>query len=368
MFSLAVFGIQPREAPLAGYLLARAALHRKIEGAVLENLRAGHESVQEVSDLLPLGRANVREDFQKAKSQRTLQRHLASLELRKTLVSGIRLPDGTVPAEEYYPLAAATSQYAKTGVCHSYATNTTALHGAKLAGMPDKRAIVAQTAHATIDHVWSEMLPLGKGRDGKPILHGEDVIMDGWCREGLAVLREDSRFAALDKDGQGDHLIHEDLLDHRSGPEALASVKRYKARIEESGSLQQEFHAELHNLVATRTEVNVADLWTAQPSCHADFRQEAGTALHQDAKHPDARGPAPGKGAGMRGGDPVARRAKQATLIEIQAVGVARSLGSNIRGALAEAPGILAAAREMFPRPDSEGEGFLSRLSAFFMG
>jgi hypothetical protein len=59
-------------------------------------------------------------------------------------------------------------------------------------------------------------------------------------------------------------------------------------------------------------------------------------------------------------------QAKHASLAEIQAVGVARSLGSNIRGAKAEAPEIIAAAKEMIPRPTPKRKPFLSRLSAYF--
>ncbi|HLP42153.1 MAG TPA: hypothetical protein VK465_11640 [Fibrobacteria bacterium] len=57
----AVPGMKPKETPLAGYLMARAAMHHKVEGQDLKNLRAGNASVQEVNDLLPLALgANIR--------------------------------------------------------------------------------------------------------------------------------------------------------------------------------------------------------------------------------------------------------------------------------------------------------------------
>jgi hypothetical protein len=357
-----VSGMRPKEAALAGYLMARAALHRKIEGPVLKNLRAGHESVQEVSELLPLGRANVREDFRKTRGQRALERHLASVKLRDIMDKKFMPPDGATTVEAYSPLAAATSQYATSGVCHSYATNTTPLHAAKLAGMRDKRAIVAQANHGTVDHVWAEMISHGRGRDGKPILHGEDVIMDGWCKENVAILREDCEFARQyeAKKGHENRLSHHNLLDHKTGPEAWAMVEQFKARIEESASLQQEFHSELHRLVTSPDQFEVTDLWIPQPIFHEDFREQAGAALRQEVRYPG-----PGKGARVRGTDPAARRFKHGSLAEIQAVGVARSLGSNIGGAVADAPGILAAARELFPPPKSKSEKLLSRLSEF---
>ncbi|HLP43441.1 MAG TPA: hypothetical protein VK465_18200 [Fibrobacteria bacterium] len=55
-------------------------------------------------------------------------------------------------------------------------------------------------------------------------------------------------------------------------------------------------------------------------------------------------------GSDIQGAKPDEQRKRPALLAEIQAVGVARSLGSNIRGAKAEAPGIIVSAKEMFPR------------------
>ena len=384
-------GMKPREAALVGYLMARAAMRRPIDNTPdikweidrsaprqpggkakltgknikrtdgLNHLRAGHETVQEVSDLMPLGRANVREDLEKAKSACSFQRHKVSRRLRGPLEVMHGYRPGTMFGNDFAQLTAAISQYAQTGVCGSYATNTTAWHGAKLAGMKDERAIVAQARDANVDHVWSEMIPQGKGGDGKPILHGDDVIMDGWCKENLAVLREDSTFAALDEHGRGRHLSHDHILDPRSGPEALAKVNQFKARIEESRDLQNMFHSDLMRVVAAGTKPPEDNLWDATTVFHEDFREQAAAALHNDAMHPE-----PGKYGHIPGPDPVWNRAKHASLVEIQAVGVARSLGANIRGAKPEAPVIIASAREMFPRPEPESESILARLSALF--
>jgi hypothetical protein len=258
-------------------------------------------------------------------------------------------------------MAAAAGQYALTGTCFFYATSTAPLHAAKLAGLGDERAIVAQSKHATIDHVWCEVLPRGKREDGQPILHGEDVILDGWCQEKLAVLREDSHFARLGQDGNGDHLSHAHLLDHRSGAKAWENVEMFKAQIDGSRALRFVFHDQLENLVAEGVEVEEKCLWDAQSVFHEDFREAAIAALHKD----DGK-PAPGMYGFIPGVDPLANRAKRAAVPEIQAVGVARSLGADIRGAVAEAPRIIASAREMFPRPESKNEGFLARISAFF--
>jgi hypothetical protein len=303
--------------------------------------------VREVSDLLPLGRANVREDLAKAEGEHLYLRVAATYKLQNALEAAQEYPPGkSIPQDDFSLITAATSQYAKTGVCHAYAVSATALHAAKLAGMQDERAIVAHSNRSDIDHVWSEMMPRGKGTDGKPLLHGEDVIMDGWCEENLAVLREDSHFARLDQDGNGNHLEHGFLLDHRSGPTALDRMEKFKAQIEESVPLQRTFHDDLERGIARGAEPDDDCLWHAQSVFHEGFRRQAGVALHKDTGIP-----APGTGASVPDADPVSIRAKRASLAEIRAVGVARSLNSNIRGAVAEAPGMIASAREMFPKP-----------------
>jgi hypothetical protein len=356
-----VSGMRPKEANLGAYLLARAATQQKIEGPVLENLRAGHTSVQEVDALLPLGRANVREDLAKMRSERPLQRHQASRRLRWAMEEMHGYRRGTMVGDENSRLTAATSQYAKAGVCLSYASNTTALHGAKLPGMKDEGAIVAQARHEGFDHVWSEYIPGGKGANGKPVLHREDVIMDGWCDENIAILREDGNFAELDRNGRGRHLSHDHLLDHQTGPQALARVNQFKAQIEGSQSLQNTFHSHLMHLVAEGSKEPKHGLWNATTIFNDDFRDRATDALHPEK-------PLPGDGVGTRDAGSVAVRFGHTVLLDMHAVGVARSLGANIRGALAEAPVITASARAMFPLPEPENESVLSRLSAYLWG
>jgi hypothetical protein len=352
--------LKPKEKSLGAYLLARAALHRKIEGPVLENLRAGHETVQEVSDFFPLGRSNVREDLRKTKGEHTPLRTVAAYNLQKALMARQRYPRGMeVPDNDVYQTCAASGQYAKTGVCFDYATNTTPLHAAKLNGMQAMGAVVAQAKHSTIDHVWSEMLPHGMSQAGEPVLHGEDVIMDGWCKERLAVLRDDSKFARLDEHGNGDHLSHAHVLDHESGPKALAKVEMFKTQIEASRALRYAFQHRFENLVAEKVELEEKCLWDAQSVFHAEFGQQASVALHPEK-------PSPVDGAGTRDAGSVAIRFGHTVLLDMQAAGVARSLGSNIRGAIAEAPLIVYSAKEMFPRPQPRIKSIRSRICGFF--
>ena len=385
-------GLKPKEASLTGYLMARSAMHRKIDNTpdfgwkkvesrviktgapivertsirtdTLNRLRAGHQSVQEVSDLMPLGRANVTEDIEKAKDAHLPLRILASQELRIALKASLTGLFRSVPKDAFTRGGAAVGQYAQTGVCSIFAANTAPLHAAKLAAMKDKQAVVAQAQHTEVNHAWAEMIPHGKGKDEHPILHGEDVIMDGWCKENLAILREDGEYSRLDQDGKGGHLRYPDLLDYQSGPRALKLVEKYKARIENKPDLRNIFHAELDSHVKAGTVLEANCIWDAESVFHGEFRQQASAALHKNVQHvQDAEDmPIAAKAAmGVKESPEEkavpyqARQAKHASLAEIQAIGVALSLGSNIRGAKAEAPGIIASAKELFPLPEPVG-------------
>ena len=386
----AASGIKPREAQLVNYLMARAAMHRMIDNTpdfgwkkdhsrlnrkgipmvkrtgirtdTLDRLRAGHQSVQEVSDLMPLGRANVREDIGKAKGEHTPLRNKATYELENALAAIQMDRRGTdLTDNDCYRMIAASGQYAKTGVCDNYSTSTTILHAAKLAGMKEEKAIVAQAQSETMRHTWSEMMPMGQDENGKLILHRDDVILDGWCKENLAILREDGQYSQLDKNGNAGHFKYNQPLNHESGPEALQEVERYKRQIAASQPLQQSFNSQFMHLVDTEYKLSEDFFWNAESVFHDGFRQKAGAALHKQAENP-----APGTYIPIPDAHPVSRWAKHRSLAKIQAIGVARSLGSNFRGAIAEAPGIVASAKAMFPY--QEPKSLLGHLSGFFRG
>ena len=390
----AASGIKPKEEKLAGYLLARAAMHRHIDKFpeieweidpssprqpgekatltgkfdkrtdTLENLRAGHESVQQVSELLPLGRANVIQDIEKAKGEHISLRKLASHKLENDLIAFSEKKSGVRMTEtDFLRVEAASSQFAKTGTCGSFAANTTPMHAAKLADRKAKRAIVAQSEHTEVNHAWAEMMPKGKREDGTPILHGKDVIMDGWCKENLAILREDSEYARLDKHGKAVQVKHLDLLDHKTGFEALQEIGKHKATIAGNQDLQDSFKRRFDSLVEEKYEWNKNNLWNAESVFHADFREQAGKALHKGVEHLRAAKDflKAAKYAEVAKDSPTEKkvrtrtaRFKHASMAEIQAVGVARSLGSDIPVAVAEAHPIIDSAKEMSPRPTSK--------------
>lgn len=357
-----ISGIKPKEAPLAGYLLARSAMHKKVEGQDLKNLRAGNETVLQVSELLPLGRANVREDIAKAKDANLPLRMVASKKLRTSLAAKKPGFFERAPKNSLHRVAAAVGQYAQTGTCGIFAANTAPMHAAKLAAMKDKRAVVAQAELVNDDHAWVEMMPRGMGKDGNPILHGTDVIMDGWGDKNLAILREDGQYTSLDKDGLAPHIKHLDLLNYKSGPKALASVEKYKARIERSPELKSRFRMDFDRLVTSGVRVTERSLYDAESLFSADFTARASAALHKEPWHvqvakdiqeAEKHVEGPKTSRVERKARNRAEQVKHASLAEIQAIGVARSLGSNIRGAKEEASGIIASAKEMFPHPEN---------------
>ncbi|HLP43422.1 MAG TPA: hypothetical protein VK465_18105 [Fibrobacteria bacterium] len=336
----AVSGIRPKEEKLAGYLMARTAIHQKVEGQDLKNLWIGHESVQKVCDFMPLGRANVIEDIEKAKNAHIPLRKVASDKLTRGLLEDkARSKRGDTTESDYYRASAASALYSKTGTCGSYSVLTAPLHATRLARMGNESMIVSQAKHTLIDHGWSEMHIKGMGKDGQPVLHDKDVIMDGWSKERLAVFREDSEFAH-----RTDRIKHLEVLDHRTGPEAEREVARFRSRIEGRMRLRNSYWNKFETLVDAKVEISEKYFWNATSIFHAEFRQHAGKAVHPMA-------PSPGTGSSIKDAGHEAEQAKRATLPEIQAVGVARSLGANIRGAVAEAPKIIASAKEMFPDP-----------------
>jgi hypothetical protein len=342
-----VYGIKPEEAPLAGYLMARAALHRKIDGPVLQNLRAGHETVREVAELYPLGRANVKEDIAEAKGYNIPLRHrLSKLFVDDSFYILKMDSPKTSLDEERFQMYTALTHYTETGVCLSYALSCTALHASKLAGVEDKQAKVARCLLPEAGHTWAEMIPKGMEKDKrtqveKLRLDRDDVIMDPWGTEKTAILREDGEFSRLDQNGKGGHLKHSQILDHQSGPAYLEKVNQFKAQLEENRDFQNEYRTGYWEMQKPGTLPDREPLYNSTSVFRKDFREQAGSAVHKNGKF-------------LRPTDahPVSSWAKYASLSKIQAVGVARSLGSNIRGAVAEAPGVTAMAKQMFPRPE----------------
>lgn len=326
----------------AGYLMARAALHRKIDdtpefrkranGSIgnqsgpLNRLKAANDTVDETRSLLPYGRGNVEEDNIRTHYESSRRDEAALRILRENS------PRGDDPQQ----MMAAMFRFAKAARCGGSAPIATHLHGNKLKGNYRVNTVELDQ----VDHTHTEVTRGNVRRQNDPII-------DAWL-DGPAVLREDARYGK--SEGKA---IHQ--LDKTTGPEAARNVERISARLEADphqknllnyyiGTGEFGYHSNRYRRLAVEFD--------SQPVYHRNFLKEAGEVLHGQGGHPSMNG-----------------KPKPPTLAqEIQAVGVALSLngglasvspdgahaaGSSqsgkIRSALAEAPRIIESAKKQFP-------------------
>jgi hypothetical protein len=162
--------VHPDDVPLAGYLLARQADGRPVEGQDLDLLRDAHDSVREARSLLPLGRGNVREDIIATKGLSTGSVNIAR-HLQKSL--------GTLSDGQAAILVGA-------GNCGEHA-NLTAIAMASRAAMDIKARL---TTRPLIDHTWTEASRKGDHKDRE-----HTAVLDAW-RDGPAVFAPDHAHAA----------------------------------------------------------------------------------------------------------------------------------------------------------------------------
>jgi hypothetical protein len=154
--------IHPDDIPLAGYLLARQADRRPVEGEDLALLRDAHDSVREARNLMPLGRGNVRED--------NAATHGLSL---FAALEGRAQEDLTMA--EHAVLAGA-------GACAEH-SELAAQAMANRMGPQVKARLTHRTA---VDHQWTEASASGNFKD-----RAHTVALDAW-RAGPAVFAPDS--------------------------------------------------------------------------------------------------------------------------------------------------------------------------------
>jgi hypothetical protein len=329
---------------LPGYLMARAAMHRKIDNTpeiarnadgslekrtdTLRHLQAAHATVEETHALLPYGRGNVTED-NKRTGYEASRRDEAAEHLFKEL-------SHKAAPEQLWP---ALFRFTEAARCGGSARIATHLHGAKLEG-PYR---VSTVEGKKVDHNWTEL-------KWKETRRPDDAIIDQWC-EGPAVLREDYRY--------GNHevkTLHE--LDATTGPKAAEKVEELTAGLKGdpeqkallnyyTGTGEFDHHSGGYKRYALEFD--------PRPVFHQDFLDAAGKALHRKSEPPSLEGKT------------IPPRLAQ----EIQAVGVALSLNEGtapaslsgehpsasaasgkIRDALTQAPGIIESAQSQFPPQD----------------
>lgn len=136
---------------------------------------------------------------------------------------------------------------------------------------------------------------------------------------------------------------HFHIVDHQSGPESLEKVNQFKTQLDASRDFQNDYRTGFRELQKPGVRMEKEALFDSTSVFHNDFFRQAGSALHKNGSY--LRPP---------GAHPLYSWAVHASLAKIQAIGVARSLGSNVRGAVAEAPGLTALAKRMFPSLETD--------------
>ncbi|MGY4730916.1 hypothetical protein [Burkholderia pyrrocinia] len=275
----------------AGYLLARATDHRTIDGNVLDGLRKANNTVNETREWLRHGRGNVDADLDKSREPAWRTEFCRS------------------HSEAGSDRAVAMAMKMGAGYCGEHAKVAIALHADKLD--------VGETVHHRSlkfgDHAWAEcQLP-----------NGDRVIMDAWC-DGPAVMAEDGEFRQ--------RISHEPWysmkpLDQYTGKQFAQRVKNCYEEIAVSVRLDREWEKERDRLQANDDRSHPSTLWSSMSVVHKDFKsnvsnqQDAAnlrTTLLNEKVHINE--------------DLLTSQIKLGR--ELRAVGVAHTLGTNLKQAL----------------------------------
>jgi hypothetical protein len=336
-------GIRPHEGQLSGYLLARAAMGRKIDNAaeiskqpdghalksenVLRDLRAANDTVEETRRLLPNGRGNVRGDILKTNGGAS-RRYAAGAIMKQSYLekNGIRekeKPDVAMQVET------AVSLFTGQASCGGSALLAAHVHAPKL---KSGQKVVA-SADFAVDHMWAESRRPNADRSN-------DQIIDRWT-SGPAVLREDSSYGLNPKAKEGYP------LNGANRNKAINNVNRILQEIKKDHGLIAEFQANMEELRKMDYRF-MGKVWDEESVMGESFRRKAGGILHPDSSQlaRSARILETDKQVPVR---PYSQ--------EVLAAGVARSLGEGVRSAAEKAPGILDAAKHMFPKPSGSQAG-----------
>lgn len=335
--------MRPHEDQLSGYLLARAAMGRKIDDFpqilklpngdtsksefVLKDLRAANDTVEETRQLLPNGRGNVKEDIL-ATGGEASRRYAAGAFMMDDFLMQKGLHLGS-DLRFSMQVETAVSLFTGQATCGSSALLAAHVHAPKL----KQGQIAAAVADFEIDHMWTETRRSDADRM-------QDPILDRWAL-GPAVLREDSKF------GLNPNLTDAYVLYGSNRDNAIRNVQRNLNDIRKDHGLQAKFQDAMTELEQMDYKFN-GKIWDEENVMSGTFHGKAGKILHSDssqAAHWD-------KILGTNKTAPT-RPFNQ----EILAAGVARSLGEGVRGAAEKAPEILQVAKQMFPKSSGSEAG-----------
>jgi hypothetical protein len=331
----------PDDHPLSGYLLARAALGRTIDdtpeirkepdGAilrsekVLQDLRAANASLEITRRLLPHGRGNVKEDIL-ATGGEASRRYTAGSRLRESYTR--KEFGGSVTGILKYQMVAAVGLFTGQAACGPSAALAAHIHAPRL----ERDQTLVAIGNSKIGHAWAEAW---RGTDPD-----NDVILDRWT-SGPAILKQDSRYGL---EPEVEKLF---ALDYRNRSRAVLNMVSMSEEIRNDPGLKAEFEASMKHLEQTNHKI-LAKVWDEESVMGESFRKRAGARLHAESA-PLAQA--------ERGSSQPGQAPRPPFTLELLAAGVARSLGEGVKGAVTKAPGIVATAKDMFPKPSDRRAG-----------
>lgn len=301
----------PEEAmPLAGYLLARRLDRRPVLPEGIAVLGTADKAVSDARRALPFGRGNVDADIRQSIHESEM-RVIAAQEMGDEM---LKLGQPVVPDEEanFVAISAATARAFGAGNCDEYAASAALSYGSRAlaAGRPPGEEVHV-VRHGIQEHKWAEAY----SGEAPP------VVMDAWA-QGPAVFAEDSWFgkdrslvgstAAFDLPNAGllDQVVETGVEEiKQAGPDVL------RAWLEKAQAI-----------MADPREGRFA-FWRPQPVLDDAFAERVRDRL-QTNDH------------------------KKAVQVELEAVGVAMSLGSGkVPDLVDEASKIVDQAKSLVARP-----------------
>ncbi|HET9642577.1 MAG TPA: hypothetical protein VFP68_04295 [Burkholderiaceae bacterium] len=319
--------------PLAAYLLARRLVGRVVEPEQMDRLVAADAAVSHTRQALSFGRGNVTVDIARTGGKS----HVRVLAAQMMNVVWLNQPD--VPdyvqqlglaeyRRNFDVVAASTAQLYSAGNCDEYAAVTAFAYGKLRSEQPGSRPgeEVGVMTNERRRHSWAEA-------QAHASCEGDSrIVMDAWA-EGPAVFAADSRFAS---DREAVHTASTFNLP-RAAWSGRAAHRLAKAEIEHDREGVMARLMDARAIVAGEHYheqwLPQSSIWQPQPVISAPFANHAAEKL-QDARH------------------------EKALQVELEAVGVAMSLGTTGVSKLArEASRIVAASKTLVERgqmPDEQ--------------
>jgi len=299
--------MQDNETQLAAYLLACTAINEPIDGDDFINLWRGNDTVEATREKLDKGRGNISLDIEKTNhdsSRRTQAGRLMRDKIFETISKTTAITTRTAGQ-----VTTAINLYTRAGTCADNASVAAYLHAKNYAPTFSQGQTINYVSNKGIGHDWAEFRINGTKANSR------DVILDAWG-EGSAILRKHAAIATVEG-----KLIIFHSCDKNSSHAVIKGTENWIQQLQSNPQLTQYFNAKMKELTANGFTWEEKDqIWPPTSVLSRKFLNDARSALPKSEASFGA---------------------------QLQAVGVARSLGENIKNAVKKAPAILDAAKSL---------------------